>query len=140
MNHARRKKDICLCKNKGADQLRSNCEVQFLLYLYLKFQDSNFLLRRHRQVCVRPGRKNCRPVFSRLGSNNSSYSNHTDLLMETLTYFFLISAAHSDALSLGVGGAGLGSAETRLVWLSLRAGRSGVVPLSSGEPTWDVIM
>ena len=41
--------------------------VQFLLYLYPKFQDSNFLLRLYRKVCVAPGRNSQRPVFSRRG-------------------------------------------------------------------------
>ena len=59
-----------LCKNKGADQLRSDSEadqhlyfvfatqiVQFSLYLYPKFEYSSFLLCVYRPVCVRPGRK-----------------------------------------------------------------------------------
>ena len=52
-----RKPDFCLCKNKGADQLCSNCTAnQGLcfhymdsiippLYLYPKFQDSSFLMK-----------------------------------------------------------------------------------------------
>ena len=39
--------------------------VQFLLYLYPKFQDSNFLLRLYRPVCVRPG-QNLEYWFSRV--------------------------------------------------------------------------
>ena len=39
--------------------------VQFLLYLYPKCQDSSFLLWMYRPVCVGPGRKPGRPVFSR---------------------------------------------------------------------------
>ena len=69
-----RKSDFCLCENKGSDQLRSNCEadqrlcfrysdstVQFLFFLNPEFQASS-------SVCVRPGRKPRRPVFSRHGS------------------------------------------------------------------------
>ena len=38
--------------------------VQFLIYLFPKFQDSSFLLREYRQVCVRPGQKYRRLFFS----------------------------------------------------------------------------
>ena len=79
-----RKPVFCLCKNKDADQLCSTAQlisasdfpariVQFLLYLYPKFQDSNFLLRLYRPVCVRPGRKHQRPVFSRRSSYVKSF-------------------------------------------------------------------
>ena len=68
MSRDMRKPDLCLCENKGADhsavtaQLISAFDfttriVQFLLYLYSKFQDSNLLLRLYTPVCVRPGRK-----------------------------------------------------------------------------------
>ena len=73
-----RKPDVCLCENKGADQLRSYCEsdqrlyfrytVQFLFYLNPKFQASSLLLGLYRPICVRPGRKSQRPVFSLCGS------------------------------------------------------------------------
>ena len=63
-----RKPDFCLCENKGADQLRSNCEadhafvfairiVLFIFFLNPKFQVSNHLLCLYRPVCVRPVRK-----------------------------------------------------------------------------------
>ena len=42
--------------------------VQFLLYLYPKFQASSHLLKLYRRVCVRPGQKSQRPVFSRCSS------------------------------------------------------------------------
>ena len=69
------KPTICLGENKGADQLRSNCEadpvtaklisafvfatriVQFLFYLNPKFQDSSSFLCLYSPVCVGPGRK-----------------------------------------------------------------------------------
>ena len=73
-----RKPDFCLCENKGADQLHSNCKVdQRLCFLYtnsttlnLKFQASSHLLWLYRSVYVRPGRKPRRLVFSRRGSLN----------------------------------------------------------------------
>ena len=74
-----RKPDFCPSENKGADQLRSNCEAdQRLSFCSLdstipplhiaKFHDSSFLPLVYRSVCVRPGRKSRRPVFSRCGS------------------------------------------------------------------------
>ena len=42
--------------------------VHFLFFLYPKFQASSPLLWLYRSVCVRPGRKPWRPVFSRRGS------------------------------------------------------------------------
>ena len=81
-----RKPDFCLGENKGADQLRGNREadqrlcfrysdstiptriVQFLFYLNPKFQASSSFLSLYRPVCVGPGRKPRRPVFSRRGS------------------------------------------------------------------------
>ena len=37
-----RKPDFCLCENKGADQLRSNCEAD--QRLYFRYSDSTILL------------------------------------------------------------------------------------------------
>ena len=62
------KPKICICENKGADQVRGNHEadhafvfatwiVQFLLYLTAKFQASSLLLCLYRPVCVGPVRK-----------------------------------------------------------------------------------
>ena len=75
------KPTICIGENKGADQLRGNREadlisafvfttriVQFLFFLNPKFQVSSHLLCLYRLVCVRPGRKPRRPVFSHRGS------------------------------------------------------------------------
>ena len=42
--------------------------VQSLSFLNLKFQASNYLLQFYSPVCVGPGRKPRRPVFSQLGS------------------------------------------------------------------------
>ena len=66
------------CKNIDADLLCSNCTAdQRLCFRYLdstivqfQFQYSHFLLRLYRPVCVRPGRKPRRPIFSRCGSND----------------------------------------------------------------------
>ena len=59
---------ICICENKGADQLRGNREADqrlcfrysdstLLFYLNPKFQASSSFLCLYRSVCVRPGRK-----------------------------------------------------------------------------------
>ena len=59
------KPTICICENKGADQLRSNCEadqrvcfatqiVQFLYFLNPKFPVSSILLCLYSPVCVGP--------------------------------------------------------------------------------------
>ena len=74
-----RKPAFCICENKDADQLRGNREadqrlcfairtIQFLYYLNPKFQASSHLLWLYSPVCVRPGRKPRRPVFSERGS------------------------------------------------------------------------
>ena len=65
-----RKPTICICENKGADQLHSNCEAdQHLcfrcsestipLFLNPKFQASSYLLWLYSSVCVGPVRKPC---------------------------------------------------------------------------------
>ena len=81
-----RKPEFCICENKDADQLRGNREadltaklisafvfairiVQSLYFLNPKFQASSQLLWLYNLVCVRPGRKPRRPVFSERGSN-----------------------------------------------------------------------
>ena len=79
MSRIVRKRDFCLCENKGADQLRGNPKlisafvfairiVYFLFYLNPKFQASSSFLSLYRPVCVGPGRKPRRPVFSHRGS------------------------------------------------------------------------
>ena len=85
MSHHIRKSTICICENKGADQLRSNCEAdQHLCFRYrdsaipflLKSQ-TNFMLlacfcNLYRLVCVRPGLKPKLLFYSHKGSNNSA--------------------------------------------------------------------
>ena len=74
-----RKLDFCLCENKGADQLRSNCEAD--QRLCLRYTDSiDPLLLKSKILSFysssvaaqtglcRPGRKLHRPIFLR--SNN----------------------------------------------------------------------
>ena len=72
-----RKPDFCICENKDADQLTAKLIsafvfatqiVQFLYYLNPKFQASSHLLWLYSPVCVGPGRKPRRPVFSQRGS------------------------------------------------------------------------
>ena len=83
-----RKPDFCHGENKGADQLRSNCEAdQCLCFRYTdstippllipKFQESSFLLWVKRPVCVGPGRKSRSPAFS---SRGSIYLSTIDML------------------------------------------------------------
>ena len=71
---------ICVCENKGTDQLHGSREaVQCLCFRYTdstisllpKFQAPSNLLWLYSPVCVRPGRKPRRPVFSQRGSNMS---------------------------------------------------------------------
>ena len=73
-----RKPAFCICENKGADQLRGNREadqrlcfryiVQSLFFLNTKFQASSHLVWLYSPVCVGPGRKPRRQVFSQRGS------------------------------------------------------------------------
>ena len=46
--------------------------VQFLFYLNPKFQASSSFLSLYRPVCIGPGRKPRRPVFSRRGPNHQA--------------------------------------------------------------------
>ena len=54
----------------------ANRIVQFLFFLYPKFQASSLLLRLYSPVCVGPGRKSRRPVFSRRGSYTTNGLAH----------------------------------------------------------------
>ena len=68
-----RKPAFCICENKNADQLISAFVfttqiVQSLYFLNLKFQASSHLLWLYSPVCVGPGRKPRRTVFSQQGS------------------------------------------------------------------------
>ena len=64
MSHLMGKPAICICENKGADQLRGNREADQRLcfrysvfYLNPKFQASSSFLCLYRPVCVGPVRK-----------------------------------------------------------------------------------
>ena len=110
----REKNGFCICEHKDADQLRGNREadqrlcfryidiVQSLFFLNPKFQASSHLLWLYSPVCVRPGRKPRRPVFSRHGSyldslslafNNRTlkfFKKNQQHIFRTLSFSFLI--------------------------------------------------
>ena len=79
-----RKPAFCICENKDADQLHgirkadqrlcfAFWKVQYHYFLNSKFQASSHLLWLYNPVCVGPGRKPRRPVFSQRGSNNPKF-------------------------------------------------------------------
>ena len=81
-----RKPAFCICENEDTDQLRGNREAdQRLCFRYTdsiiplllntKFQASNHFLWLYSPVCVRPGQKPRRPVFSQRGSNYLNFHN-----------------------------------------------------------------
>ena len=86
---------LCLCENKGADQLCSYCTAdQHICFHYKdstisllkpKFQASSLFLRLYRPVCVGSGRKPRRPIFLRRGSNT-----HMFIIRLYCDYFFQI--------------------------------------------------
>ena len=71
-----KKRDYCLCENRRRSVTAKLISafvfatriVEFLFYLNPKFQVSSSFLSLYRPVCVGPGRKPRRPVFSRRGS------------------------------------------------------------------------
>ena len=80
----------CICENKDADQLCGNREadqrlcfairiVQSRYLLNPKFQASSYLLWLYSAVCVRPGWKPRRPVFSQRGSFQITSYCHTEI-------------------------------------------------------------
>ena len=73
--------------------------VQFLFYLNPKLQASSSFLSLYRPVCVGPGRKPRRPVFSRRGSNSSSYETHLQLTQSLNTLWHNQTKAFSDRFS-----------------------------------------
>ena len=82
-----RKPDFCICENKDADQLRS-AAGQRLCFRYIDstiplLPKSEILLRAlflYSPVCVGPGRKPRRPVFSQRGS--IIVANNSDVIKE----------------------------------------------------------
>ena len=91
-----RKPVFCICENKDADQLRgvtaklisafvfATWIVQSLYYLNPKFQAYSLLLWLYSLVCVRPGRKPRRPVFSERGSLHRHACSCNDLFPAAL--------------------------------------------------------
>ena len=75
---------FCICENKEQISFATRI-VHFLFYLNPKFQVSSHLLWLYSPVCVGPGRKPRRPVFSQRGSNNKR--NHT---LISHPYFFIL--------------------------------------------------
>ena len=80
-NEPRREKTSFFAYAKTKTQLSSEADqrlvfatyiVQSLYFLNTKFQASNHLVWLYSLVCVRPGRKSRRPVFSQRGSNNGT--------------------------------------------------------------------
>ena len=96
MSRVVRKPDLCICENKGADQLRGSKLisafvftiriVQSLYFLNLKNQASSHLVWLYSPVCVGPGRKPRRPVFSERGSYmiKSKISDTKNIVVMTL--------------------------------------------------------
>ena len=79
-----RKPDFCICETKMQISFAVTAKlisafvfatwiVQFLFYLNPKFQASGYLLWLYSPVCVGPGRKPRRPVFSERGSFCNCY-------------------------------------------------------------------
>ena len=81
-----RKPAFCICENKDADQLRGNREAdQSLGFCYIdstipllpkyEISASSHPVWLYSPVCVGPGWKPQRPVFSQRGSNNTFLSS-----------------------------------------------------------------
>ena len=97
-----RKPAFCICDNKDADQLRGNREadqrlcfrhteskVQFLFYLNTKFQASSHFVWLQSLVCVGPGRKPRRPVFSQRGSfHKRDYNSSVPIVLTDISMHF----------------------------------------------------
>ena len=59
-------------------------KVQSLYYLHTKFQAPSHFLRLHSLICVGPGRKSRRALFSRCGSNIQSLTFHVPFIVTFL--------------------------------------------------------
>ena len=84
-----RKPAFCICEKKTQNSFAVTAKlisafvfatriVQSLCFLYTKFQASSHLAWLYSLVCVGPGRKTRRPVFSQRGSNNTTFIHHTE--------------------------------------------------------------
>ena len=100
-----RKPDFGICENKDADQLRGNREAdQRLCFRYIdstitllpntKFHTSSHLLWLYSLVCVRPGRKPLRPVFSQRGSFDSERACLNAEVADYIPYLIIFKNAH----------------------------------------------
>ena len=86
----REKTGFCICENKDEDQILTAKLIsafvfatriaESLFFLNPKFQASIHLLWLYRPVCVGPGRKPRRPVFSQRGSYE--YTLHVKLVIK----------------------------------------------------------
>ena len=75
--------------------------VQFLFFLNPKFQASSLLLWLHTSVCVRPGRKPWRPVFSRHGSSiNDPFTPSSLVSRKIFEMLFQPDPAHTNLYSV----------------------------------------
>ena len=103
-----RKPAFCICENKDEDQLRSNWAagqlisafvfairiVKSLYNLNPKFQASSHLVWLYSLVCVGPGRKPRRPVFSQRGS----YYKHESISCTCLMRIMPVCASRRNSL------------------------------------------
>ena len=80
MSRIVRKPDFCLCEKLISAFVFATRIVQFLFYLNPKFQASRSFLSLYRPVCVGPGRKPRRPVFSLRGSNGNNGKGHSSYM------------------------------------------------------------
>ena len=92
-----RKSDFCICENKDADQLVVTARListfvfatrieRSLYFLNMEFQASGHLLWLYSPVCVGPGRKSRRPVFSERGSYGNSACQNFDNYSPIMCY------------------------------------------------------
>ena len=109
MSRVMRKPAFCICQNKNADQLRDDREAdQRLCFCYTdskipllpksEIQDSNHLLCLYSPVCVGPGRKPRRPVFSQRGSYNLTLESSFLILVGWRALDFDISTVSSSGI------------------------------------------
>ena len=83
MSCAMRKPDLCICKNKAANELCSYCTADWRLCFHYTDSTISLLLKSkissswlYRPVCVTPGLKSQSPIFSRRGS----FMKHNNLM------------------------------------------------------------
>ena len=95
-----RKPAFCICENKDADQTAKLISafvfairiVNFLYYLNPKFQALSHLLWLYSPVCVGPGRKPRRSVFSERGSLLYEKKKHDHYVNAPMQYAAFVNA------------------------------------------------